>query len=139
MPSLKTYDIFISHAWDYNDDYYRMVGMLNNAPNFKWRNYSVPEHDPVEGGETKKKKVLEEALMRQIRPVNVVLILAGMYTNHSDWIGFEMDFADLMRKPMVGIRPWGQQRTPKAVSEAVKEMVRWNTSSIVAAIRGRSL
>ena len=47
MPELKTYDLFISHAWKYNEDYYRLVDMLNNAPNFKWRNYSVPEHDPV--------------------------------------------------------------------------------------------
>jgi hypothetical protein len=38
MPHLNTYDLFISHAWDYNAEYYRLVDMLNNAPNFKWRN-----------------------------------------------------------------------------------------------------
>ncbi len=43
----KTYNIFISHAWRYSEDYYRLVEMLNNAPYFKWRNYSVPQHDPV--------------------------------------------------------------------------------------------
>lgn len=25
MPSLRTYDLFISHAWSYGDDYYRIV------------------------------------------------------------------------------------------------------------------
>ena len=74
MPTLKTYDVFISHAWKYPDDYYRIVEFLNKAPNFKWRNYSVPPHDPKEGD-------LEEALKKQIRPVNGVIILAGMYTN----------------------------------------------------------
>ena len=39
MPELKTYDVFISHAWTYNSDYYRLVEMLDKAPNFKWRNY----------------------------------------------------------------------------------------------------
>ena len=48
MPRLKTYDVFISHAWSYHDNYYRMVNFLNDAPRFNWRNYSVPEHDPLE-------------------------------------------------------------------------------------------
>ena len=49
MPTLKTYDVFISHAWKYSDDYDRIVEFLNKAPNFKWRNYSVPRHDPKDG------------------------------------------------------------------------------------------
>ena len=48
MPKLHRYRLFISHAWEYNDDYYRLIGMLNNAPNFIYSNYSVPEHDPVD-------------------------------------------------------------------------------------------
>ena len=37
VPALKTYDVFISHAWTYSDDYYRLVNLLNEANNFKWR------------------------------------------------------------------------------------------------------
>ena len=136
MPRLKTYDVFVSHAWEYNADYNRMVRFLNDAPNFSWRNYSVPEHDPVDANSTGK---LREALRRQLRPVNVVLILSGMYVVHSDWIQFEIDFANALDKPMIGVHPWGQQRTPVAVSQTVNEMVRWNTSSIVSAIRRNSL
>lgn len=128
MPELHRYRIFISHAWDYNDDYYRLIKYLDEAPNFIYSNYSVPKHDPAQG-------TLREALRRQIRPVEVVLILAGMYVNASDWIQFEMDFAAALSKPMVGIRPWGAQRVPQAVQDAVTEMVGWNTSSIVSAIR----
>jgi hypothetical protein len=128
MPELHRYRLFISHAWDYNDDYYRLIKYLDEAPNFIYSNYSVPEHDPAEGS-------LEEALRRQIRPVEVVLILAGMYVNSSDWIQFEMDFAASLSKPMVGIRPWGAQRVPQAVQDAVTEMVGWHTASIVSAIR----
>jgi len=25
MPELKTYDLFLSHAWRYNDEYYSMI------------------------------------------------------------------------------------------------------------------
>ena len=136
MPTLKTYDTFISHAWTYNRDYYRLINFLNDAPNFKWRNYSVPQHDPADANSTTK---LKEALRKQMRPVNIVLILSGMYAAHSDWIEFEIQFAEQLGKPMVGIRPWAQQRIPKIVSDAVDEMVGWNTSSIVAAIRRHSL
>lgn len=136
MPSLKTYRVFISHAWKYSDDYYRIVEMLDNASNFEWRNYSVPEHDPRDANNKTK---LREALRNQIRPVHIVVILAGMYTNYSDWIEFEMDFSDEIAKPMIGVRPWGQQRVPTEVQNRVKTMVGWNTRSITDAIRKHSL
>lgn len=132
MPRLKTYRVFISHAWSYHDDYYRIVDFLNDAPRFRWHNYSVPEHDPLQPSTN---KALEEQLRRQIRPVNIVLILAGMYVAHSDWIQFEIDFSNEISKPMIGIRPRGQQRTPLAVKNSVNQMVGWRTDSIVSAIR----
>ena len=141
MPQLKTYDIFISHAWGHHSDYYRIVNFLNGANNLKWRNYSVPKHDPKDVGTSDEDfaKKLAEALKAQMRPVNIVLILAGMYATHSDWIEFEIEFASVLNKPMIGIRPWGQERVPKIVTESVKEMVGWNTDSIVKAIRKWSI
>ena len=136
MPALRTYDVFISHAWNYHEDYNRIVKFLNEANNFKWRNYSVPVHDPADANSRAK---LQEALKRQMRPANVFLILAGMYATHSAWIEFEINFGATLSKPMIGIRPWGQQRIPKAVSDAVDVMVGWQTSSIVNAIRKHSL
>ena len=43
----KTYRLFISHAWTYSSGYTRMVGLLNGAPRFTWRNYSAPSSKPV--------------------------------------------------------------------------------------------
>jgi len=136
MPTLKTYDLFISHAWDYNAEYYRLVTMLNNAPNFKWRNYSVPEHDPLLGGAKSK---LEIELDRQIRPVNAILILAGMYVNHREWIQREIDLAYSYNKPIIGIKPWGNAVIPTVVSGIAKIVVAWNTASVVEAIRAHSI
>ena len=136
MPALKIYDIFISHAWSYDSDYYRVVQLLDGASNFRWRNYSVPTHDPVDANSTTK---LKEALRRQMRPANAVLILSGMYATYSEWIEFEIDFAIQLGKPIVGIRPWGQQQVPKIVTDAATVMVGWNSGSIVGAIRQHSL
>lgn len=140
MPQLKTYDLFISHAWKYNDSYYRLVDMLDSAPNFKWRNYSVPEHDPVlDPDDPDDQETLIEELEDQIKPVNCVLILSGMYVSHSFWIQKEIEISIDYGKPIIGIKPWGSKKVPKAVSDAAKEIVGWNTSSIVAAIRKHSL
>ncbi len=136
MPDLKTYDLFISHAWKYDADYDRLMKMLDEAPNFKWRNYSVPDHDPLEAAND---VALAAALRKQISPVNIVVILAGMYAAYSKWISKEMNLADEFRKPMLGVKPWGQLRTPDAVTDRVDELVGWNTSSIVSAIRRHAL
>jgi hypothetical protein len=130
VPALKFYDLFISHAWDRNDEYERLVSMLNSANHFSWRNYSVPKADPLPGGRT-----LGSQLDAQVRPVNAVLILAGMYVNHREWIQKEIDLALSYGKPIIGVYPWGQERAPMQVSVAAVVMVRWNTESIVEAIR----
>jgi hypothetical protein len=138
MPALKTYDLFLSHMWRKTDnsEYYRLESMLREAPNFDWRNYSVPEHDPLG---TKTDKQLLEALDRQIKPINCFLIVSGMYANHRRWIQEELAIAKQYGKPIVGVIPWGQERTPVEIQNAAREMVGWQTSSIVAAVRKWSL
>ena len=132
MPLLHNYRLFISHAWSYSERYTRAVRFLNDAPNFRWSNYSVPEDDAFP---RMSRAQLEEAIRRQIRPVQCVVIVSGMYVNHSDWIQFEMDYAKSLGKPMLVIRRWGEQRTPVAVEQCANEMVAWNSASIVTAIR----
>ena len=136
MPPLKTYDLFISHAWEYNSEYYRLVNLLSGARLFKWRNYSVPEHDPLFA---RTNSQLESELDQQIRPVNAVLIISGMYVNYRRWIDYEIQVAEDYRKPIIGIIPWGGERTPVRVREVSDAMVRWNTQSIVDAIRTHAI
>ena len=38
----RTYNLFISHAWQYNDDYYIVVNWLSQS-SLDYRNYSVRE------------------------------------------------------------------------------------------------
>lgn len=136
MPELRFYRLFISHAWIHNDDYYKLVNMLNNANNFSWHNYSVPEHDALP---VKTNKQLDEGLVLQIRPTQAVIIISGMYTAYRQWIQREIEIAQEMNKPIIGIKPWGNERIPLSVQNAAYEMVGWNTNSIVDAIRRHSL
>lgn len=123
--------IFISHAWKYNDDYYTITRWLKESL-IVYHNYSVPEHDPLDVGNTKKLKV---ALTEQIRHANIVIIIAGMYTNHSYWIQYEIDEAVRMRKKIIAIKPRGNERLPLEVQIAAHKTVNWNSTSLVDAIK----
>jgi len=80
MPTLKSRMIFISHAWEYSEHYWRIVNWFNEEANFAWSNCSVPIHDSLL---EKTAKGLRDGLTKQIRPAQVVVILGGMYSAHS--------------------------------------------------------
>ena len=140
MPQLKTYSVFISHAWAYSADYYRLVDLIKAAPYFKWRNCSVPRHDPViDPNSEVGKRTLTRELDQQIRPANCVLVISGMYAAHRYWIQKEIEIAQRYGKPIVGVLPRGQERTPRVVQDAAAAMVGWTANSIISAIRCHSL
>ena len=133
MPTLRRYRVFISHAWKYGEDYWRVVQFLNEAPYFVWENLSVPEHDPVTADD------LAYELRNQMRPADVFLIIAGMYSAHSEWIDFELSFARRIGRPVIGIVKWGAERAPLSIQNAAAEIVGWTGASIVRAIRAYAL
>jgi hypothetical protein len=74
-------------------------------------------------------------MTRQISPAQGVIILAGMYAAHSEWIDYEISEAVRMGKFIIGVRPWGQERVPANVQNAADVMVGWNSASIIQAVR----
>jgi MTH538 TIR-like domain (DUF1863) len=131
-----TYNLFISHSWAYGDAYEKLIALLDNRGYFSYKNYSVPKDDPIHSAGTDAQ--LRAAIRRQIAPCHCVIMLAGVYSTYSKWINEEIaictsDFAT--KKPIVGINPWGAERSSQVVQEAADVMANWNTESIVAAIR----
>jgi len=136
MPSLRLYDIMISHAWTYGGDYNRLVDLLDATPNFAWRNFSVPEDDPIHAGTTRQ---LAAALDDRVRRVHAVVMLSGVYATHSDWMKREIEMAQNYGKPIIAVKPWGNQRASAVTQSAADVLVNWSTSSIVSAIRQYAL
>jgi hypothetical protein len=137
---MSAYNLFISHAWRYHDDYDRLVKLLDVAPYFNWRNYSVPRHDPaIDPNTSLGDRLLRKELDNQIRPVNCVLIISGMYAAYSYWIQTEIDIARGYFKPIIGLVPFGQERVPMEIQQAAREMVGWRTDSVIDAIRKWSI
>ncbi|WP_126992226.1 TIR domain-containing protein [Thermosipho globiformans] len=130
--SSKIYDLFISHAWDYKEDYYNLREKLNNYPYFEWRDYSVPFHDPIESinAQTIKSKIREK-----IRQSSVFIVFAAMYSKYSDWIEWEVKVAEQYEKPILAIKPWSQEKVPVFIQEKANKIVGWNIDNIVSAIR----
>jgi hypothetical protein len=134
MPQLKSRSLFISHSWAYGDAYDRLVEMLDAAPNFQYRNYSVPKNDPVHNAPNVQE--LYDAIKIQMVFCDVVLVMAGKYATYSKWIQREIEIAkQVYTKPLVAIRPWANEQVSSVVSNAADKLVGWNTSSIVSAIR----
>ncbi len=132
MPALKTYDVFISHAWKYNNRYYSLINLLKEYSYFNFRNYSVPEHDPIDFESTNE---LYNQIDEQIRQSGVVLIIAGKYIKYRKWIKEEIKIAKKYNKPIIAIRPWGADILPSEVEKIADSIVNWQASSIVDAIR----
>lgn len=128
----KTYNIFISHSWDHVDDLMNLRRLLNERGYFNVNFEEVPPHDPIDSFNSYyvRKKVAE-----RISNSDVVIGLAGVYASHSDWMQWELDKAIELNKPILGVIPRGQLNISTVVKDRADEMVRWNTESIVEAIR----
>ena len=125
------YNLFISHAWHRSEHYKKVIEWIKDS-GISYKNYSVPEEDPLHSGNKSK---LKEDLTAQIRPASCVIILSGMYAAHSEWIEYEINEAARMGKYIIGVRPWGQERIPAIVQDYADEIVGWNSASVISAIK----
>jgi hypothetical protein len=129
-----TYNLFISHSWNYSDTYEGLIKLLNANPYFDYRNYSVPKDNPIHNAPYVYQ--LKEAIRKQMQPVSCVIILAGVYSTYSKWINIEIELAKSMNKKIIAVEPWGAERTSTVVKSAADQIAKWNTNSIIKAIRG---
>lgn len=136
MPQLRDYHILISHSWDYDYHYRTIKGWLDTTPYFYWTDYSVPLSHPLD---VHSKNELRQKLRNRISLCSCVIILSGMYVSYSEWIDYEIDTAVALGKPIIGVRPWGQERIPVKVQNNADVLVGWNSSSVVDAVRRYAL
>lgn len=130
---MRTFNLFISHSWNYSDAYGKFVNLLNQRSYFSYKNYSVPPENPIIGARTDKQ--LEAAIEQKVRACSVVIIMAGMYSTYSKWINKEIAIAKRLGKPILAVKPFGAQKISSVVRDAADAECSWNTESIVSSIR----
>jgi hypothetical protein len=128
----KEYHIFISHSWTYPEDLKNLRKLLNDNG---YINVEFEEASPYEPINSANASYIKSRLKTKIEASNIILGIAGIYASYSDWMAWELDKAIELGVPIVGVAPWGQERVSATVSNRAKQVVRWNTASIVAAIR----
>ncbi|MCG9738377.1 TIR domain-containing protein [Shewanella insulae] len=132
----KVYRIFISHSWQNSDSLVGLRRLLNDRGYFNVEFEEVSKDEPINSINA---NYIKGRLAKKIENSNIVLGLAGMYASHSEWMEWELDKAKALGVPIVGVIPRGQERISSTVSQRSIVDVRWNTESIVAAIRDYAL
>ena len=86
----KTYSIFISHCWDYNDSLINLKNLLNKEDGLVASYEEVTVDAPINSED---EKYIKRVLKARISASDVFIVVAGMYTAHSDWMKWEIETA----------------------------------------------
>ena len=128
----KTYRLFISHSWAYSDAYEKIIKFFEDQ-NLDYYDHSVPINDPIHTNGTDKQ--LREAIDAKIKGTSCVIILAGVYSTYSKWIQKEIEIAVKYDKPIIAVEPWASERTSQIVKDNATKIVKWQSKSVVDAIK----
>lgn len=128
----REYKIFISHSWQYTDTLEALRVLINARGYFSASYEESTKDSPINSGNEGYIKI---RLAKKISDSDIVLAIAGIYASHSSWMQWELDKAIELGTPIVGVIPRGQERISTIVSSRSLIDVRWNTESIISAIR----
>jgi hypothetical protein len=124
--------VFVTHAFELNDDYLRVFEFLESARNFYYRNCGGPEQRPVNTSV----EGLHEALRQQMANTEVVVALSALYTMQRDLLMFQLNYAKASEKPVVLLPGFGRDvLLPPAVIAMSDERAKWDERALVDVIR----
>lgn len=132
-------NLFFSYYFKHQTEYDGILKLLSERGYFDFRNGSLDEDNPA-----KTTKQIEEDIKSKINWAGTVVVVIGPGTYTRDWVNFEIDYAAQNSKRIVGVYVRGQSssRIPASLRQLHNEgyselaLVRWNSDSIVSAIRG---
>jgi len=134
---MQVYDIFITHAWRYHDDWIKLSNLLDAHKSIKWRNFSVPWYDPALDPNTELgARAIRNWLDGQIRPVIGTILLDSVYAVRSTrkWLNLEIELSRAHAKPVLAISAYG---TTSVSSEAIglsDGIAAWDAAEIVESL-----
>ena len=128
----KDYKIFISHSWAHTEDLDALQKLLNSRGYFRVEFMEASKKVPIN---SENAPYIKSVLKQRIESSDIVLALAGIYASHSEWMIWELETAKNSAIPVIGVIPRGQERISNEVFSRSIVDVKWNTESIVEAIR----
>lgn len=131
----KNYNIFISHSWAHSEDLEAIQKLLKARGYFNVQFLEASKKTPIN---SERAPYVKSVLKDRIVNSSIVLGLAGIYASYSDWMVWELETAQKNNVPIIGVIPRGQERISSEVYNRSIVDIRWNTESIVGAIRNYS-
>jgi hypothetical protein len=123
--------LFVTHAWEENDDYSRVFEYLEASGTFYYKNTSQPRvKRPID------LEAEREELRRQIAPAEVLIVLPATYRVDPGLVLFQVTFAKSADRPIVVMENFGSSApVPKAIVEFADEFCPWNERHLIDALR----
>ncbi|GEM_PF-1690958 len=127
------YDIFIGHAWRFHEHWKNLARELDELEDFRWRNFSVPWHDPAfsansDNGSRRIRRWLEA----QIAPSQVVVVPDGIWEIRSArrWLEHEIDLARRSGIEVIAMTSPGKNNVDPSLLERVDTVITWGAAAL---------
>jgi len=136
---MKSKNLFFSYYYRNSTECDRLIEMLEDRGYFDYSNSSLDEESNAENEDYIKTKIRSK-----INWAGTIVVLIGPGTYTRKYVNYEIEYARKKEKRIVGVYLWGesQSKLPVELRKAHNEdyndlaLVRWNSDSIVDAIRG---
>ena len=136
---MKSKNLFFSYYYKNSTEYDRLIEMLEDRGYFDYSNSSLDEESKAENEDYIKTKIRSK-----INWAGTIVVLIGSGTYTRKYVNYEIEYARKKEKRIVGVylRGKSQSKLPAELRKAHNEdyddlaLVRWNSDSIVNAIRG---
>lgn len=129
-------NVFISHVHEDDDGLQKLKDLLSTK-NMMIRDASI--HKGKENEATSPDYIKSTILAPQINWAGVFIVYVTPATKGSDWVNWEIEYAEKQGKRIVGVWGYGDNNCemPDALKKYADAMVGWNGDRIVDAINGQ--
>jgi hypothetical protein len=133
-----TYDLFLTHAWYYTDEWQLLVAALDEHLPGKWRNWSLPWHDTsIDRYSVEGKAQLESLLNGHISMTSAIILLPELVKTGEGrfWLEKELQIGSKHSKPVIGVQPLRGDTFPEWLIPKTHRVVARDAGEIFDAVR----
>ena len=129
-------NVFISHIHDDDDGLAKLKGLLKEH-GVTVRDYSIHKDNP---NNAHSERYIKSAILApRIQQSGTLLVYISPETRNSDYVAWEIEYAQQQGKPIVGVWAFGEKGcdVPEALDKYADAIVGWTGNGIIDAIEGK--
>lgn len=130
----KTINLFVSHKGE-DESKIDAFKKLMERKGYDFRDSSIRESEPNKANN--KEYIKKQYLKPAIDWAGTVVVLIGNNTHKSDWVNWEIEYAQQCQKKIIGVYIQGEKDSelPEALKDYAESCVGWNAEKIDEVIR----